>query len=203
MTNTKYRELLADSILLPGESREILFKRIDDLEDAFQPRSRMEQTLIDEMTIDLWHKIRISTLERVIFGWQMDEQARLSPESGDAAHAARACERIAMNSNCLDMLGRWHLRYHKMYRDNVRLFLELRRALPPRDSMADILDHISDPAAEQTPPDPRAYAANTPRATPSAAANPVQGKAPQQPTPHPHPEPTEPERTPPCSPTQN
>ena len=198
MTNTKYRELLADSILLPGESREILFKRIDDLEDAFQPRSRMEQTLIEEMTINFWHKIRISTLERVIFGWQMEEQARLSPESGDAAHAARACERIAMNSNCLDMLGRWHLRYHKMYRDNVRLFLELRRALPPRDSLADILDHISDPAAEQTPPNPRAYAAYSPAPVPTANSS-------ENPTPEPRPEPdaSEPERTLPCSPTQH
>ena len=198
MTNTKYRELLADSILLPGESREILFKRIDDLEDAFQPRSRMEHTLIEEMTINFWHKISISTLERDIFGWQMEEQARLSPESGDAAHAARACERIAMNSNCLDMLGRWHLRYHKMYRDNVRLFLELRRALPPRDSMADILDHISDPAAEQTPPNPRAYAAYSPAPVPTANSS-------ENPTPEPRPEPdaSEPERTLPCSPTQN
>ena len=76
MTNTEYRELIADTILLPGESREFLFQRMDDLEDAFQPRSRREQTMIEEMSTNFWHNIRISTIERVIFGWQMEEQAR-------------------------------------------------------------------------------------------------------------------------------
>ena len=153
MTSTQYRDQIADLILLPGESRELFFDRLTNLLDAFRPRTGLEQILVEEMTINSWYKIRISCLERMIFTWQMEEQARLRPNDGAGDHAAHACQHIAMNSRCLDMLGRWHLRRHKLFRDGVRMFLELRRALPPRDayrdSAEDILDHISDPARPQ------------------------------------------------------
>jgi hypothetical protein len=144
MTNDEYRDQLANSTLLPGESKQSLFFYLDRFEETFLPRTLLEQFLIGDMSVQYWRKLRASCLEQIIFQQLMRDQAEMLPGHGVAANAANACRTMAQSPNAIEMVGRWQTRYQRLLRDNIRLFFEIRKEL------------AASPDSQQSPPDPRA-----------------------------------------------
>jgi len=144
MTNNEYREIIANNVLLPGEPKAALFFHLNHFEETFQPRTPLEQFLTGEMATNFFRQLRASCLERMIFQQLMDQQGEMFPDRGLGDHVIGACKSLALAPNAIDMVGRWHLRYHKLLRSNIRLFFEVRKQLAANRDW------------EQSPPDPRA-----------------------------------------------
>ena len=144
MTHNEYRDQLAHNVLLPGEKKEDLFFHLNHFEETFVPRTPLEQFLTGEMATSFFRQMRATLLERLIFQELMEQQAEMFPDRGLGYYVAKACKSIALAPNAIDMVGRWQLRYHKLLRSNIRLFLEVRKQLG------------SNPGREQSAPDPRA-----------------------------------------------
>jgi hypothetical protein len=144
MTNNQYRDIIADQVLLPGESKASLFFHMDQFEETFRPRTPLEQFLTGEMATNFFRQMRASCLERMIFQQLMDQETEMFPDRGLGDHVISACKSLALSPNAIDMVGRWHVRYHKLLRSNIRLFSEVRKQLNAHRDW------------EQSPPDPRA-----------------------------------------------
>ena len=134
MTYTEPRAQLANTILLPGESRDAFLAQLDHFTNTFQPVTGVEHLLVADMTFNFWRKLRLTGLEQFVFRLKMDAQAENNPGVGHGINAAQAALELALTgANCLDMIGRWHTRSQKMLDNNARLFLRLRKELTPRD----------------------------------------------------------------------
>ena len=134
MTYNEHRAQLANTILLPGESRDAYLAQLDHFTNTFQPVTGVEHLLVADMALNFWRTMRLTGLEQFVFRMKMEAQSQNNPDAGHGINAAQAVLDLALTgANRLDMIGRWHTRSQKMLDNNARLFLRLRKELSPRD----------------------------------------------------------------------
>lgn len=70
--------LRARSLLLPGENAEDFQQLCADLESEWNPRTRTEQLLVEQMAVSQWKLARLETGERSIFIQDMPAERQLA-----------------------------------------------------------------------------------------------------------------------------
>ena len=153
-------------------------KMEDDYAATYQPASRVEQDLVDEMVASSWRLNRIRMIETVLLNTEVYRRPRQKDPSLSSIELADAFRALADDSNALALVLRYQTR---LQRTHERCFLILRDVQRERKSQAAVPATPSvqpEPSAPVPQPDPVALplapAANPASEThPPAAATPL------------------------------
>jgi len=151
-------------------------KMEDDYAATYQPASRVEQDLVDEMVASSWRLNRIRMIETVLLNTEVYRRPRQKDPSLSQIELADAFRALADDSNALALVLRYQTR---LQRTHERCFLILRDVQRERKSQAAVPAPPSvqpEPSAPVPQPDPvappLAPAANSATDTQAPAAVP-------------------------------
>lgn len=115
---------LAQSILLPGESRERFFELFSSLLSQFSPATPYEYALVDTMAVTRWRQQRAWTLETASLIHEQQCQSNADTTNPDQpTRAMLAMKNLALPPRSLEALSRYEGRFDRQYhRAADRLF---------------------------------------------------------------------------------
>jgi hypothetical protein len=129
--NTFRHGMLAKTILLEGESRQIFREFIAHLENTFFPDTPYEMTLVETMAIAKWRQMRLAGMERAAVRHQLRqhaEQENATPLPTDpATRAWIAFTGINQQYRTLELMNRYESRCDRQYNKALTLLLEAQR----------------------------------------------------------------------------
>jgi hypothetical protein len=137
--NATRHGLLADSILLPGESEEAFFAVLAWLEKKFQPKDEFEDSLIETAAMAHWRRQRACTLEKAQHIRESRKLERAAAGAGDDTDDENCDDApimkieasfrsLADTSNTAVNLGRYETCHRRAFQAAIK-FLDSRRAL--------------------------------------------------------------------------
>ena len=165
--NSTKHGLLADRIVLPGESPEDFETLLQDHIAEFEPEGAVELGMIEEMASAQWRLRRLWAIETCTFDAALAPETELDPDSvgpGDPlARIADAFRHLA-DTPTLILIHRYETRLHTIYQRAFRNLLVLRAARAPNEPnpisghlTVSWVDHPSKPEPEapspSTPPE--------------------------------------------------
>ena len=133
--------LLAQAVVLEGESKDRFEQLHASLIAEFQPRTAAENALVDTMTIVRWRHLRVLGIQKAGFNLEM---ARQPGPASPAQRAAAAFKNLADNSRVLDLLQRYETSYDRQFTRALNALLKL-RAAPAKPSAGDASPFLTPP----------------------------------------------------------
>jgi hypothetical protein len=135
--NATRHGLLADSLVLDGESEARFCGLLAALEQELQPESPVEDDQIAIMAVAHWRRMRLWSLEKASY---IEETRRrrnsAAPETeGDTAitHLARTFRALADESNVLHLLNRYETRFSREFQRALACLGNLRAVRDQRE----------------------------------------------------------------------
>jgi len=125
--------MLADTIVLKGESQARFLEFLRSLHEELQPQTGIEASLVENMAVARWRQMRLWGMEKAAMDHETDKRSEASDSSEDhATRAALAFRALSDDSRSLDLINRYESRYDRQYLRAHRRFLELQdRRSPP------------------------------------------------------------------------
>jgi hypothetical protein len=146
--------MLADCVVIKGESRESFLELLQFHIDRFQPADGVEFGMMEEMASCKWRLHRAWYLEKGLF------EKQLGLESGDPSTRMAGAVDYLAGGPALGLVHRYESRLHHMYQRTLRTFFMLhdRPTECPPDELpnepSSISEHpVSGPPAPPDPPD--------------------------------------------------
>jgi hypothetical protein len=153
--NATRHGILANTLILPGESEERFQELLSGLTEQFQPRNTAERACVEKMAAAFWRQLRMWALEKTEFAMEMARvQDRVKPYASQATVAFR---HLSDNSRSLDLMSRYETALDRHFIRAVALFRTLRAMHPARSTKfpnePDSREH-PDPTTSYGPPNP-------------------------------------------------
>ncbi len=113
--NSTVHGLLADAIVLDGESAERFTALHDSYMAKFEPRDPVECALVENMVVCRWRQMRIWVYESASLADEMNKNAVANESESKATQGARAFRTLTDETRSLDSLNRYETRYDRQY----------------------------------------------------------------------------------------
>jgi hypothetical protein len=125
--NATRHGMLAQTVVLDGESQERFHELLTALTLEFRPRTPTEAALVETMAIARWRQMRIWGIQKAAFDLEMarHQDAADSPP----IRAAIVFRHLADNSRVLDLAQRYETAFDRQFSRALALLLKL-RAVP-------------------------------------------------------------------------
>jgi hypothetical protein len=131
--------MLSDTVVLKCESTDRFLSLVATLFEEFQPQTPFEESLIEDMAVARWRRMRIRGMEKAGMDHEMSRQSATSeliaPEIEHADSATRAWlafRTVSDDSRSLELINRYDSRCQREYLRAHRRFEEVRdRRTPP------------------------------------------------------------------------
>jgi hypothetical protein len=120
--NSLRHGLLADTVVLEGESVERFTSLLTALNEEFDPQSATESALIENMATARWREMRLWSIEKSGLEREMGNQTEGSP----ANRAAKAFRTLCDQTNVLELLNRYESRFDRQYCRALTRLLDLK-----------------------------------------------------------------------------
>ena len=151
--NSTRHGMLAESVVLEGESQERFVELLAEIDGELQPETPVEHALVQKMAVAQWRQFRLWTLEKTAIDHQIRKQAEtVGCNEHKATCASLAFRALADESRSLDLFHRYDSLCDRQYLRAHKRFLELRRGRGDSPAPAP-----SNPRPE-VPPAPEAFA---------------------------------------------
>jgi len=121
--------LLANSIVIPGESRDRFMTLCADLDLHFQPASEVESGLIDTMAVCRWRQMRLWSMEKAALTNEIRKRST-APEANDEDNPTRtalAFHALCDSSRATEVLSRYETRFDRQYNRALQTLNQIRR----------------------------------------------------------------------------
>jgi hypothetical protein len=116
--NSSHNIAFAQTILLPGESRETFIELLQETWDDLKPETEIERSLVNIAVVNHWHGQRLWSLEIIRLTHAAGiEECRVAPEDRDIPDiaTAHAYSRLCDKSRVLDALRREEIKSSREY----------------------------------------------------------------------------------------
>jgi hypothetical protein len=171
--------MLSDTVVLKCESTDRFLFLVATLFEEFQPQTPFEESLIEDMAVARWRRMRIRGMEKAGIDYEMRRQSDTShpiAQEDNATRASFAVRTLSDDSRSLELINRYDSRYQREYLRAHRRFEEVRdRRKPPTPTA---------PEVEPPPVPPTEISKGTPEAIenkPEPMLNPDATPEPQKP----------------------
>ncbi len=155
--NSTRHGMLAESVVLEGESQERFLELLAEIDGELQPETPVEHALVQKMAVAQWRQFRLWTLEKTAIDHQVRKQAEtVGCNEHKATCTSLAFRTLADESRSLDLFHRYDSLCDRQYLRAHKRFLELRRGRGDSPAPA-----LSNPKPEVSPV-PEAFAPETP-----------------------------------------
>jgi hypothetical protein len=109
--------LLAKTVVLEGENRQLFRKLLTEFMDEFQPATAVERALVETLAVTRWRQLRLWGIEKAGLTHQMANQDQSIEDE-----ATRAALAFQSQMRSLELLNRYEARYDRQFnRALVRL----------------------------------------------------------------------------------
>jgi hypothetical protein len=179
----KHGYTAVDIILLDCDNSSEFQEMQDDYAATYQPASRVEQDLVDEMVISRWRLNRIRAIETVLLNTEVYRRPRQKDPSLSHIELADAFRALADDSNALALALRYQTRLQRLHERCLLILRDVQRERKSQSAVPAPLSVQPEPSAPVPQPDspqpdsvapPLAPAANPATETqPPAAATPL------------------------------
>jgi len=122
--NSLRHGLLANSVVIPGESRDRFMTLCADLDRDFQPASETESSLIDTMAVCRWRQMRIWSMEKAALTNEI--RKRNSEDEDNPTRTALAFHTLCDNSRAPEVLSRYETRFDRQYNRALQTLNQIR-----------------------------------------------------------------------------
>jgi hypothetical protein len=120
--NATRHGLLADSMVLDGESEDRFSAYLSCLELELQPEPGIESSLVEIIAVAHWRRMRLWSLEKVHYSLETAKRlasAHHDPQQHDGetpiTHLARSFRSLSDESRALELLNRYETRYSREF----------------------------------------------------------------------------------------
>jgi hypothetical protein len=127
--NSTTHWLLSNTVVIEGENPDRFAALHDTMIAEIQPRTEIESTLVDSMTVFKWKQRRVWGMETAELNDEIHRQFADAPEvaAKDApVRAATAFRNLCDNSRSLDVPNRYDVRFERQFHRALRQLIELR-----------------------------------------------------------------------------
>jgi hypothetical protein len=119
--------VLAQIIVIPGESPERFAELLATFQAEFQPRTAVESVLVETLAVARWRQMRLWMMESANLTHEIENQLDESSASMDSStRAALAFRILGDNSRSLDLMNRYETRFDRQYNRSLTQLLNLR-----------------------------------------------------------------------------
>ena len=119
--NSQRHGMLAQTVVLNGESEERFLDLLDALVFEYKPRTEAERSLVDTMAVARWRHLRLWGIQKAGFEREMDRH------QGPPVHRAAAAFRsLADSSRALDLAYRYETSFDRQFLRSLKRLEELR-----------------------------------------------------------------------------
>jgi hypothetical protein len=126
--NSTRHGMLAESVVLEGESQERFLELLAEIDGELQPETPVEHALVQKMAVAQWRQFRLWTLEKTAIDHLIRKQAQtVGCNEHKATCASLAFRTLADESRSLDLFHRYDSLCDRQYLRAHKRFLELRR----------------------------------------------------------------------------
>ncbi len=126
--NSTRHGMLAESVVLEGESQERFLELLAEIDGELQPETPVEHALVQKMAVAQWRQFRLWTLEKTAIDHQIRKQAQtVGCNEHKATCTSLAFRTLADESRSLDLFHRYDSLSDRQYLRAHKRFLELRR----------------------------------------------------------------------------
>ncbi len=119
--------LLARTVVLEGEDREVFYALLRDFETEFNPQSPVENALVQTLAVARWRQIRIWGMETAGLNHQIAKQ---HDPADSRTRAALAFRDLSDQSRSLELINRYEARYDRQFTRALRTLLAKKQNLP-------------------------------------------------------------------------
>ena len=129
-SNQCKHNMLADSILLKGESRKSFTAMLEHYYQAFQPRTDPERDIIKKMAVSYWRQMRTWSTAQTQFNQEIGRQ---NPTLPTPVKASLAADTLNSESQILQKALRYETAYDRRFRSALRdleLLREFQNSVP-------------------------------------------------------------------------
>jgi hypothetical protein len=113
--NSTRHGILADVILLEGESRERFLAVVNSVVDEFQPETPTETTMVQKIAVAHWRQMRIWAMDSAGLTHEMQLQAQSMTTETAATRAVLAFRALSNDSRHLEIINRYEHRFDIQY----------------------------------------------------------------------------------------
>jgi len=125
--NSLRHGLLAQNVLLDGESKDRFDLLVAELRDEFQPRTNTEDGLVQTLAVARWRQLRAWALESSTINKEIRNQCENSEDQSPVDRAATAFRALCDQSRHLEIISRYETRYDRQYNRTLDRLLRLQK----------------------------------------------------------------------------
>ena len=126
--------ILADVVLLDGESRERFIALLNSFIAEFQPETPTEDTLVQKIAVAHWRQLRIWAMDSAGVSHEMHLQSESMTTESAATRAVLAFRALSNDSRYLEIINRYEHRFDIQYYRAIEALARFRdRKILPRD----------------------------------------------------------------------
>ena len=130
--NATRHGILADVVLLEGESRERFIALVNSVTDEFRPETPTEITLVQKIAVAHWRQMRIWAMDSAGISHEMHLQSQSMTAETAATRAVLAFRALSNDSRHLEIINRYEHRFDIQYYRAIEALARFRahRILP-------------------------------------------------------------------------
>ena len=147
--------MLSGTVVLECESTDRFLSLVATLFEEFQPQTPFEESLIEDMAVARWRRMRIRGMEKAGIDCEMRRQSHPISTEDSATRASFAFRTLSDDSRSLELMNRYDSRYQREYLRAHRRFEEVRGRRTAPTSPAPVNPPPAAPPAEPEPPAPQ------------------------------------------------
>jgi hypothetical protein len=126
--NATRHGILANHVLIQGESRERFAALINSFEAEFQPETPSERLCVEKMATSQWRLMRLWAVESAGITHEMRRQHDSMSDEDPPTRAMLAIRAIGDNGRHMDIMSRYEHRFDRQYYRAIEAFYRLRQA---------------------------------------------------------------------------
>ena len=111
--NATRHGILANTVLIQGESREQFAALLNSYTAQFQPQTPVEHSFVERVAVAQWRQNRIWAAEAAGISREMQNQAESTGDDNPPTRTMLALRALADNSRHLDLMSRYEHRYDR------------------------------------------------------------------------------------------
>jgi len=113
--NTRHG-ILADVVLIKGESRERFTALVHSFFNEFHPKTPAEIALVEKAAVSQWRLMRVWAVESASITHEMNLQSESMTDEGAATRAMLAFRTLSDTSRHLELMSRYEHRFDRQHR---------------------------------------------------------------------------------------
>jgi hypothetical protein len=151
-TNSTRHGILANAVVLKGESRDRFFALLNSLNAEFNPQTPSERVFVEKMAVAHWRLLRLWAVETAGIEREVARQTGETLDENAPARAGLAMQSIADKSRHLDLMSRYEHRFDRQHYRALEGLRLLREEREVRESRHDT--EVPDESEAETAADP-------------------------------------------------